>query len=465
LLSVEIKEPANKALHAYTPNALPVNSSQPHFEFFYHCKDTITFFILRAFSLSYQVFTIFAQSTDPMKYFKIALLREEKKPADKRVAFTPAQCSQIMSQYPQIQFYVQPSKDRCFPDESYQKIGAEIVEDISHCDLLMGIKERTIEDLISNKHYFFFSHTIKKQAHNQALMKAMIQKNITLTDYETLRWKNGDRILGFGRFAGVVGAYNGFYTWGMKHQSFELKRAYLCNDYNEVKQELKKMQLSPIKIILTGNGRVSLGALELLKEAGIKEVTPSDFLTKRFAEPVFAVLLTENLYERIDGKPYDRSDFHHDPTRYRCVFRYYLPHCDLLMNGIYWDSKMDRLFSENDTRDPSFKIKVIADISCDVNGSVPITLKDTKIDEPVFGYNPINMEMCEPFLKDTIDIMAISNLPTELPKDASQGFGEMLMEYVLPELLKEESAIISQATICKEGKLTSEYAYLADYAY
>jgi hypothetical protein len=218
-----------------------------------------------------------------MKYFKIALLREEKKPADKRVPFTPAQCSQIMSQYPQIHFYVQPSADRCFPDESYQKIGAEIVEDISHCDLLMGIKERTINDLIPNKHYFFFSHTIKKQSHNQGLMKAMIQKNITMTDYETLRWKNGDRILGFGRFAGVVGAYNGFFTWGIKHQSFELKRAYLCNDYNEVKQELKKMQLGPIKIILTGNGRVSLGALELLKEAGVKEVTPSDFLTKRFA--------------------------------------------------------------------------------------------------------------------------------------------------------------------------------------
>ncbi|MDP2175370.1 MAG: NAD(P)-dependent oxidoreductase [Bacteroidota bacterium] len=396
---------------------------------------------------------------------KIALLREEKLPADKRVAFTPAQCSEIKNKYPNIEFYVQPSAHRCFSDDAYQKVGAIIQEDISHCDFLLGIKEVPVDCLLPNKHYLFFSHTIKKQAHNQALMKAMVQKNITLTDYETLRWKSGDRILGFGRFAGVVGAYNGLLTWGKKFDLYQLKPAYLCEDFNEVKQELKKIKLSPIKIILTGNGRVSLGALELLKEAGIKEVTPSDFLTKRFAEPVFAVLLTENLYERIDGKPYDRSDFHHDPTRYRCVFRYYLPHCDLLMNGIYWDSKMDRLFSENDTRQPTFGIKVIADISCDVNGSVPITLKDTKIDDPVFGYNPQTMQMCEPYQKDCIDIMAVSNLPTELPKDASEGFGEMLMEYVLPELLKEESAIIHNASILVNGKLTNEYAYLADYAY
>lgn len=399
-----------------------------------------------------------------MKY-KLGILREEKLPADKRVPFTPAQCVALKNQFPQFEIMIQPSESRCFADELYQKVGITVQEDISECDYLFGIKEVPKDKLINGKTYLFFSHTIKQQAHNKPLMQALIKQHITLIDYETLRWKNGDRIIGFGRFAGIVGAYNGLLTWGKKEQTYSLKPAYQCHDYSEVKTELKKMQLPPIKIVLTGNGRVSLGALELLKEAGIKQVTAADILTKIYAEPVFAQLLTENLYERIDGIPYDRSDFHHDPTRYRCVFSYYLPHCDMLMNGIYWDAKMDRLFSENDTRQPTFKTKVIADISCDVGGSVPITLKDTTIFEPVFGYNPANMAICEPYTKDSIDIMAVSNLPTELPKDASEGFGNMLLEYVLPELIKQDSGVINSATICKDGKLMPEFEYLADYAY
>lgn len=393
------------------------------------------------------------------------LIREEKQPADRRVAFTPAQCAELKALYPQMSIYIQPSADRCFSDELYQKVGVEVSEDLSHCDFLFGIKEVPSEKLMAEKTYLFFSHTIKKQAHNKQMMQAMIKQNVTLIDYETLRWKNGDRILGFGRFAGVVGAYNGLIAWGKKYKSFELKPAHQCLDYAELKTELKKLNLPNIKILLTGNGRVSLGALELLKEAGIKEVTASDVLTKVFSEPVFAQLLTENLYERIDGKAYDRSDFHHDPTRYRCVFRYYLPQCDMLINGIYWDERMDRLFSENDTRMTTFRPKVIADISCDINGSVPITIKDTKISDPVFGYDPMTMKACEPYQENSIDIMAVSNLPAELPRDASEGFGAMLIEYVVPELLKPESIVIQNATICKAGKLTHEFEYLADYAY
>ena len=395
----------------------------------------------------------------------IGILREEKQPADKRVAFTPAQCAELKAKYPQMVIFMQSSGDRCFSDELYEKVGVTISEDLSYCDYLFGIKEVPYNKLISDKKYLFFSHTIKKQAHNRKLMQALIKQNVTLIDYETLRWKSGDRILGFGRFAGVVGAYNGLKTWGKKFKSFDLKPAHECLDYAEIKKELKNLKLPNIKIIVTGNGRVSLGALELLKEAGIKQVTAADILTKVFSEPVFADLLTENLYERIDGKAYDRSDFHHDPTRYRCVFRYYLPQCDMLINGIYWDERMDRLFSENDTRLTTFRPKVIADISCDINGSVPITIRDTKISDPVFGYDPMSMKECTPYQENTIDIMAVSNLPAELPRDASEGFGAMLLEYVIPELLKPESPIIDNATICKSGKLTQEFEYLADYAY
>ena len=396
---------------------------------------------------------------------KIGLLREEKQPADKRVAFTPAQCVELKAHYPGLEVYIQPSSDRCFADELYAKVGVQVTEDLGACDYLFGIKEVPADKLIPGKTYLFFSHTIKKQPHNQALMKAMISKKITLVDYETLRWKNGDRIIGFGRYAGIVGAYNGLMAWGRKTKTFDLKPAYQCQDYNELKKELGQMKLGPVKIILTGNGRVSLGALELLKEAGIKEVTAADILTKIHAEPVFAVLLTENLYERIDGKAYDRSDFHHDPTRYRCVFRYYLPSCDILINGIYWDARMDRLFSENDTRLPTFNIKVIADISCDVNGGIPITIRETRINSPVFGYDPLTMSECPPYQEKSIDVMAVSNLPAELPRDASEGFGSMLLEYVIPELFKTKSQVIEYATICNNGSLTAEFEYLADYAY
>jgi saccharopine dehydrogenase (NAD+, L-lysine forming) len=395
----------------------------------------------------------------------IGIIREEKMPADKRVAFTPGQCAILKEKYPGIKIIVQSSPHRCYPDDLYAKVGAIIQEDVSQCDFLFGIKEVPHDKLIPNKTYLFFSHTIKKQAQNKKLMHALIQNKVHLIDYETLRWKSGDRILGFGRYAGLVGAYNGLLTWGKKFKSFELKPAHQCFDYAELKNEIKKVNLPNIKIILTGNGRVSLGALELLKEAGIRQVTAADLLTKVFSEPVFTDLLTEQLYERIDGKPYDRSDFHHDPTRYRCVFGYYLPHCDMLINGIYWDNRMDRLFSENDTRQPTFKTKVIADISCDIEGSVPITLKDTSIADPVFGYDPMSMKMVDPYLENTVDIMAVSNLPTELPRDASEGFGAMLIEYIVPELLKEKSLIIENASICKEGRLMADYEYLADYAY
>ncbi len=398
-------------------------------------------------------------------FLKIGIIREEKKPNDKRTPFTPAQCVAIKENFPQIKLKIQSSESRCFNDELYHKVGIEISDDVSDCDILMGIKEVPPTMLIPNKHYFFFSHTIKKQEHNRPLMKELIAKKIKLTDYETLRWKSGERIIGFGRFAGIVGAYNGLLTWGKKHKQFDLKPAYQCLDYNEIKLELKKINLAPIKMILTGNGRVSLGALELLKEAQIRQVTPSDLLTKQFSEPVFAVLLTENLYERIDGKAYDRSDFHHDPSRYRCVFRHYFPYCDLLINGIYWDNKMDRLFNEQDTRLQTFNIKVIADISCDINGSIPITYKDTTIQDPVIGFSPMTLGPCEPFSPEGIDIMAVSNLPTELPRDASEGFGQMLIDYVIPEILKPTSTIIENATICNHGKLNSEYEYLADYAY
>ncbi len=395
---------------------------------------------------------------------KLGILREEKLPPDRRTPFTPAQCVAIQQQFSEVQILVQPSDNRCFTNEQYQKAGITLQEDLSECNFLLGIKEVPPAHLIPNKAYLFFSHTIKKQSHNKELMVSLIKNKNTMIDYETLRWKNGDRILGFGRFAGIVGAYNGLLTWGKKHNTFNLKAAHTCYDYAEIKNELAKLKLTPIKIILTGNGRVSLGALELLEMAGIKQVTASDILTKHFAEPVFAQLLTENLYERIDGKPYDRSDFHHDPTRYRCVFRHYLPYCDMLINGIYWDQKMDRLFSVADTRTALFKIKVIADISCDINGSVPITIKDTTILNPVFGYSPISNTETEPYQSDSIDIMAVSNLPTELPRDASEAFGNMIMEYVLPELLKNDSSIIQAATICKNGGLTHDYLYLTDYA-
>jgi len=394
----------------------------------------------------------------------VGIIREEKKPEDKRVALLPEHCQELINRFPGVGIRVQPSPHRCVPDAAYADAGFELNEDLTSCDILLGIKEVPIDSLIPDKTYLFFSHTIKKQAHNRKLLRSILEKKIRLIDYETLVWDNGSRVLGFGRFAGIVGAHNGLLTYGRKTGLFSLKPAWKCKDYAELTEQYQKIQLPPVKIALCGDGRVAHGSLELIKALGIREVTPQEFLEETYQVPVYVHLVPEDFYAHKDGDVWDKADFYHNPENYISTFRPYTRVCDIMINAIFWNERIPRFFSKNDMKARDFRIKVIADISCDINGSIPATLKDTTIEDPVYGYNPLTEDIDTPYQQNTIDIMAVSNLPCELPWDASHGFGEQLLRHVMgPLLAKADDQMIEGATIAKNGSLCPKYSYLHDY--
>ncbi|MBP9068793.1 MAG: alanine dehydrogenase [Bacteroidia bacterium] len=400
-----------------------------------------------------------------MQKLKIGVLREEKSPPDKRVPLTPLICSELTRIYSNIDIVVQPSKIRCYSDEEYTAFGVTLQEDLSDCDVLMGVKEVPAEKLIPNKKYFFFSHTIKKQPHNIKLMKALIEKKIQMIDYETLTDKNSNRIIGFGRYAGVVGAYNGILGYGLKYDLFRLKPAHLCRDRAEMEEELKRVKLPNIKIALTGGGRVANGVIETLSALRIRKVTADEFLTMTFREPVYCQLNPRDYVERPNDHNFDLNDFFKHPEHFISKFPVFTKVTDLFMSAHYWDPRSPKMFDLNDMKQPDFRMSVIADITCDVDGSVPTTIRASTITQPFFGYNIKQDKEDLPFNKDTICIMAVDNLPCELPRDASDDFGKDLTERVLPYLFeKDEDRVIERASICKDGKLTEPFSYLKDYA-
>jgi saccharopine dehydrogenase (NAD+, L-lysine-forming) len=399
-----------------------------------------------------------------MSKLKIALIREQKNPPDNRVAFSPIQCQWLMNKYPELEIFVQPSSERCFKDGEYKNEDVEVREDISEADLLMGVKEVPKEKLIPGKKYLFFSHTIKKQPHNQGLLEEALKKNIQLIDYECLIWENGERILGFGHYAGVVGAHNAFYTYGRRYKIYDMKRAFQCADYHELLEEYKNIQLPPVKIAVTGTGRVAKGVYELLENLNLRMVSVQNYLTKDFSEPVYVVLNTSQLYESKNGKPFSRNDFHNHPENYVSAFFPIARSTNIFINAIFWDPAAPVFFTKEEMRRPDFKIKVIADVTCDIDGSVPATIRDATIAEPIFGYHPQTEKEDLPFQPQVIDVMAVSNLPNELPRESSTEFGDKLIEYVVEELLLDKSEIIERATIAKNGQLTDRFNYLSDYA-
>ena len=400
-----------------------------------------------------------------MPPIKIGLIREGKNLPDKRVPFTPLQVQEIQQRFPNVKVVVQESAIRSFEDDEFRKLDIEVVADVSSCDILMGIKEVPVAALVENRTYIFFSHTIKKQPYNRKLLQEIVKKKIRLIDYETLTDTQGNRLVAFGRFAGMVGAYNALWAYGKRYNSFQLNRAYECFDVNALKLELRKVKLPPVKIILTGAGRVAKGAMEALDTAGIRKVSPYDFAHQNFDEPVYVQLGSVDYHLRKEGGPFNRDEFHHHPERYYSIFKNFIAHADVLLAGAFWNPKAPALFTVKDMLSPIFKIKVIADITCDINGSVPATKRASSIDDPVYDYDPSTDSVKLPFSFDKyVTVMAIDNLPCELPRSASEEFGHDLIDRILrPLLVDDPEGIIERATIAKEGKLMPRFEYLQDY--
>jgi alanine dehydrogenase len=394
----------------------------------------------------------------------IGLIREEKTPSDNRVALTPAQCKWIQNKIPHIKIFVEAADTRCYTNDEYIQAGIEVTNDVSNCDILLGIKEVPVSKLIPEKTYLFFSHTKKLQPHNKKLIQAIVANKITLIDYECLEHEDGERIIGFGFFAGVVGAHNGIWAYGNRTGLFELPRVYKNKDYRTLIKQYFGLKLPHVKIVVTGSGRVAHGIIEIMNLMGVHEVEPDEYLERNFTYPVYTQLKGADLYTHKTHKNYKRNHFHENPQEYRSRFLPYARCSDILLNGVYWDTHIPRLFEKEDIND-AFTIQTIADITDDENGSVPINLGDQTIENPVYGVDKKTFIKTAPYLPTSIDVMAVGNLPNELARDASSYFGEQLIKYVLNDIVAGGSTTIDRACIINKGKLTAPYEYMHQYVF
>lgn len=394
---------------------------------------------------------------------KIGIIREGKTPPDSRVALTPHQCKWLQQQYPDVEIYVQSSTGRCFEDAEYIKEGIPVVESVQDCDVLFGVKEVPTELLIEGKTYFFFSHTIKEQPYNRELLRTVLARHIRLIDYEVLTAESGARVIAFGRWAGIVGGHNGLMAFGQRTGAYTLPRVSTVKDYNALKKLYNKFDLPPVRISVNGDGRVAKGAMEVLDHLGVRQVDPEAFLAHTYDEAVYTQLKIHHLYQRSSDHGFDAQEFYGHPDRYESIFAPFTQVTDLMINAIYWSPNAPIYFTREDMQRSDFAIQTIADITCDIEGSVPATLRATSIDDPVMGYDPVTHQEVAPYQSHAIDIMSVDNLPNELPRDASTDFGDQLIENVWDELIHGKGTMLDRATIAKGGQLGQHFHYLKGY--
>ena len=395
---------------------------------------------------------------------KLGIIKERKNPPDRRVVLTPSACKKLLKKHKDLTINVESSDDRFFTDEDYKNEGIELVNDVSDCDVLLGVKEVPIDNLIPNKKYFFFSHTIKKQQYNKNLLIAVLERNIELYDHEVIVNEKGQRLVAFGRYAGIVGAYNGFRTYGLKYNLFELPKAEDLHDQLMLIHELQKLKLPNIKVVLTGKGRVGNGAKEMLKGMGMRQVTVKEFLNKTFEESVYVQIDVLDYNKRKDGNVIDENDFFNNPAEYESDFMRFAKVADLYIACHFFGTGSPYLFTRDDAKLKDFKIKVVADISCDIDGPVASTIRSSTIADPIYGYNPITEQEVDFRNDDAIAVMAVDNLPCELPKDASEGFGDSFAKHVIPAFFNnDEDGVLFRARMTQNGKLTERFNYLQDF--
>jgi len=395
---------------------------------------------------------------------KFGIIRERKNPPDRRVVLSPEECQNVLSKFPKADILVESSPIRVFSDQEYTDKGLSVVNDMEVCEVLLGVKEVPIDALIPNKKYFFFSHTIKKQPYNRELLRAILDKNIELYDHEVITNAKGARLVAFGRYAGIVGAYNGFRTYGLKYNLYQLPKAESLLDQKALITELKKIKLPNIKILLTGKGRVGNGAKEILDGMGLKKVSVSEYLSDTFKEPVYCQIDASDYNKRKDGVRGNKLDFFKNPGEYKSNFFRFAEVTDFYIAGHFYGDGAPYLYTREDAKQPRFKIKVVADISCDIDGPVASTIRPSTIADPIYGYDPHSETETDFMSEKAIAVMAVDNLPCELPRDASVGFGEAFSKYVIPSFFNnDKDEVLERARMTQNGKLTERYAYLQDY--
>ena len=394
---------------------------------------------------------------------KIGVIKEYKSPPDKRVVFSPEKCVETLQKFPQVEFFIEKSDIRCFSDSEYEEMGLKVVTDLSNCDVLIGVKEVPIEKLIENKKYFFFSHTIKKQPYNKKLLQQIIKKNIELFDHETIVDNNNNRLIGFGYYAGVIGAYNGLRAYGLKNHTFSIPKAIDLKDRQEFNSILKSLSIPNMKILLTGKGRVGSGTKEVLDFLKIKEVSAQDFINETYNESVYVNIdvLDYNYSDSIENTV---SNFYNYPEKFRSTFSKFLSVSDIYFAGHYHNPKAPKLITLDDIKNPDFNVQVIADISCDIDGPIASTIRPSTIENPTYGFHKEKLVECDFLDENALAVMAVDNLPCELPRDSSEMFGEMFLKYVIPSFFNnDQDNILKNSKITSKGSLTDRFSYLSDY--
>ena len=394
----------------------------------------------------------------------LGILKERKNPPDRRVVFSPEELLKLQNDFPELKILVESSDIRVFTDEEYQQLGFEVVNDISSADVLLGVKEVPINNLVPNKSYFFFSHTIKKQPHNQKLLKTILEKNITLYDHETLVNENNVRLVGFGKYAGIVGVYNAIKAFGQTFELFDLPKAETIKSQVDLISRLKKIDLPAIKIVLTGVGIVGMGAKEMLNGMKLKQVSVDDFLLKTFDHAVYAQIDVLDYNKRKDGEKREKNDFFNLAEEYVSDFEKFTKVADLFIAGHFYDNKAPKILTQEMLASVTNKIKVVADISCDIPGPIACTIRSSTIADPIYGYHPKSGQEIPYTHPEAIVVMAIDNLPCELPRDASEGFGTTFRERIIPSFFNnDQDNILNRARMTENGKLTKRFEYLSDY--
>lgn len=395
---------------------------------------------------------------------KFGIIKERKNPPDRRVVFSPKKIVEFQERFPKAEIVVEPSEIRIFSDDEYKNLGIQLNKDLADCNVLIGVKEVPIEALIPNKKYFFFSHTIKKQPYNRKLLRAILDKNIELYDHEVIVREDGGRLIGFGRYAGIVGAYNGFRAIGLRENSYNLPKAEQLANQKELIDNLLKIQIPNLKILLTGNGKVAHGAKEMLDAMNIQRVTIDDYLSKSFETSVYCMIDVLDYNMRKDGQVKDMFDFFNYPEAYDSDFMRFAKVTDYFIAGHFYGDGAPYLFTREQAKTPEFNIKYIADISCDIDGPVASTIRPSTIEDPIYGYDPRTEKETNFKNENAITVMAVDNLPCELPADASEGFGDMFLEHVIPAFFNgDKDGILSRAKMTENGKLTFRFSYLQAY--
>lgn len=395
---------------------------------------------------------------------KFGIIRERKNPPDRRVVLSPAECQKVMTHHPKAQILVESSPIRVFTDDQYRERGLEVVDNMESCDVLLGVKEVPIDALIPDKRYFFFSHTIKKQPYNRKLLKAILERNIELYDHELITNAKGRRLVAFGRYAGIVGTYNAFRTYGLKFGLYQMPKAEQLKDRDALIGELKKLELPNIRILLTGRGRVGQGALEMLEAMGLKKVGVQDYLNVSHPVAVYCQIDASDYNKRKDGQRGNKADFFNKPGEYESNFFRFAKNTDLYIAGHFYGDGAPYLYTREDVKRPEFNIKVVADISCDLDGPVATTLRASTIVDPIYGYDRQSGKETDFMAPGAIAVMAVDNLPCELPLDASYGFGEAFSKWVIPAFFNGDAdGILHRARMTQNGKLTPGYSHLQDY--